>query len=277
MTKNRQLLIISGITGAIGNALLAKYAKMDNTIIYGISRKAENICNFINPSTNKLFASTMIFSLTKMDNKSYSDFIKLINFKEFSEIKYVHALGLYPFEINEKGERIIENDKDNDGINDACNFLTYNVFRFVTSNLIRNTNLPIKALIFGGLADEHKPLAHKSWWKTIEKVKKYMKSASNKKNKMFVLNISSVICSHEIITRPYSFIQTDANLKYWLSPEDVANKVIRILRDSKYSYSEQFLFYKNPGFEKDYYVDRKFTPRKISELFKESGKEVNLR
>jgi hypothetical protein len=268
MTKKKQLIIIAGITGALGNSLLAKYSKTKNTICYGISRKSENIKNFINPQNKKLPLSTIIFSLSEMDNNNYSNFIKSIDFEKFSEIKYIHALGLYPFEIDKNGKHTVENDLDKDGINDTCKFLTYNVFKFITSNLQKYSKIKIKSLIFGSITDKHKPLAHQSWWKTISQVKEYMKYNSNKNHKMFILNISSVICTHEIITRPHVFTQTNANPMYWLTPEEVADKVEKMLKKTKYRYSEQSMYHIDPNFKPGYYTDEKFNIQKIRELFK---------
>jgi len=263
----KELVIISGITGALGNSLLSEYGRKKNTIIYGISRQAEDISKFLDSKTKKLYTSTIIFSLKKLDKKNYDSFIDLIDFSKFSKIIYIHALGVYPFEINEKGEHFVRNDKDGDGIDDRCQFLSYGVFSFVVSKILDSTKLPFQVGIFGGLADKHKPLVHQSWWKTLEKTKDYMKSINRKKVCMYVFNISSVICTHEIITRPYVFIKTDANLRFWLSPEEISKKVVRKLRKNKTGYFEHEIFHIKPDFDKEYYVDRKFTPRKVSELF----------
>lgn len=264
---NRKLVIISGVTGAIGNSLLAKYAREENTIVYGISRKARPLKDFIDPKTKKIFDSTLIFSLEKMDEKNYFKFINLIDFSKFFEVNYVHALGVYPFEIDETGEYIVENDGDKDGINDLVKFLSYDVFRFLTKKIISSTKIQINIGIFGSLADKHKPLAHKSWWKIFEKTKKYMKSVKKENVSMHVFNISSVACSHEILTRPFVFIKTDADPRYWLSSEEVTRKVFEEFSKRKNGYFEHELFHIKPEFDKEYYVDKKFTPRKVNELF----------
>ena len=135
----KKLVIISGITGAIGNALLAKYSKQESTVIYGISRRAINLNNFINPKNNKFYLNTFICSLaetTAQDYEtSYNEFINLVDFASFSEIIYIHALGVYPFEANKTGEYIVEYDADGDGIDDRCTFLSYNLFRFICAVL----------------------------------------------------------------------------------------------------------------------------------------------
>lgn len=265
----KKLVIISGITGALGNSLLAHYARQDHTVVYGISRKAKPLKNFINLKTNKLFDSTLIFSLKEIKEKNYSKFVNLIDFDKFSEVNYIHSLGIYPFEINEEGVHIVENDENKDGINDLVELLSYDIFRWLTSKIISSTKLPFQAGIFGGLADKHKPTAHRSWWIIFEKTREYMKSIKEKNVRMHIFNISSVICTHEILTRPFVFIKTDANPKYWLSSEEVTKKVSQEFGKKGEGYFEHELFHIKPEFDKEHYKNKKFTPRKVAELFKQ--------
>ena len=264
----KKLVIISGVTGAIGNALLAEYGKQKETVVYGISRQALDLLSFINPKTGMIYPSTLICSVPGNNEDGYKEFVKLIDFSIFSEIIYVHALGLYPFEVNEQGEHIVSHDEDGDGIDDRCMYLSYTLFRLITSEIISHSTCPVHCAIFGSLADKFGPLVHKSWCHVINKVKNYMKEAANNQATMLLLNISSVICSHELINRPFVFINTDADHSYWLTPWEISKTVIKELKKANGYFHEKELFNFNPGFETDYYQNRKFTPRKIAELFK---------
>lgn len=272
-TQKKKLIVISGITGAIGNAFLAKYSREDNTVIYGISRKAESIESFIDPKTGKLFTSTFIANIGELDQKCIGNFINKINFAEFESIIYIHALGLYPFEIDSHGKLSVENDKDGDGINDTVLELSHRVFKmFVNTfsdNALKN-NVRFGTLIFGGIADVHKPLAHQSWWRVMEMTKEFM--GKNSQNiGMNVINISSVVCSHEIVTRPHVFTQTDADMKYWLLPQEIPDRLfVEIKRKNLDIFSgyREFEFYNTkPDFDPHYYENYKFTPRKVSEIY----------
>ena len=267
MRTTRSLVIVSGVTGAIGSAVLAEYGRKKNVVIYGISRQASNMRQFINRDTRKLHQRTLICSIDEVTEKSYQDFISLIDFSGFSEVIYVHALGLYPFEVDHNGNYVTENDYDGDGINDKCMFLTYTLFKTVTSKIAELTNVPLKCAIFGGLSDKHNPRAHKSWNHVIEKAKKYMMASAKKNISMLALNISSVICSHELITRPFAFINTDADHTYWLSPWEVGRKVAKELGRMEGGYCETEIFNHNPNFRNGYYNDKNFTPRKVLEIY----------
>jgi len=271
----KKLVIISGVTGALGNALLAGYGKERNTVIYGISRQAIGMANFLDEQSGKFHDKTFICCVGEGKQEDYQNFIKFIDFDKFLEVIYIHALGVYPFEVDNQGNYLVKNDHDGDGIDDRCMNLTYNIFRFMIQSIIDRTILPVKCIIFGGLPDVYKPKVHWSWWQTIDLVKRYMRSVKSDKVAMYVLNISSVMCSHELLTRPYLFINTDADSVYYLTPREVAKKVIDELKDDKFGYYESDLFHPAPNFSEDYYNENNFKPRKMAELYKQvKGKTV---
>lgn len=261
-----KIVIISGVTGAIGSTLLSEYAQDKNTVIYGISRKALPLNKFL--IDGKLPQRTLICAITIPQD--YSKLFSSINFKDVEEVVYVHGIGLYPFEVSKEGNIVVENDIDGDGINDETWKLTYEAFTAATTNLVKYWNGKTKAIIFGGIADIHEPAVHQSWWKTIKKVKEFMKESveNNPLLSMIVFNISSVFCPHEIITRPFVFIHTDADQTKWLSPYELAQFVVSKTNESNPGFYELDKFRIKEGFDiEKYYKDDNFTPRKVDELF----------
>jgi hypothetical protein len=85
---------------------------------------------------------------------------------------------------------------------------------------------------------------------------------------MLILNISSAICSHELITRPFVFINTNADHSCWLSPFEIGKKIVKEFRTKTGGYHEKDIFNHWAEFKPDYYQDRNFTPKKMAELFK---------
>lgn len=266
MNTSKKLIIISGVTGAIGSALLSEYAQGENNVIYGISRKALSIDSFL--EFGKLPQKTLICSIDYVDD--YSQLFRHIDFDGISEVIYIHAFGLYPFEVNKQGKIVIENDLDGDGINDEVKKLTYSSFVSATENLLEFWKGKTECCIFAGIADKYEPAVHQSWWRTIKEVKKYMIKKVKLKDdlSMFVFNISSLICPHELITRPFVFIETDADQTYWLQPHELSKFVISSIENATSGFSEVEKFRIKPNFlPNDYYSDTKFTPRKTGELF----------
>jgi hypothetical protein len=165
-----------------------------------------------------------------------------------------------------------------DGIDDRCTELTYRMFRSFYSGIASQIKKQVHSFIFGGIADKHEPTAHASWWKTMKKlrtdlVENFEKaehaSIIKKFCKVSVLNISSVLCPNELISRPFVFSKTDADPQYWLLPMDVANFLQNIITfGQQEDFKEYELFKKKPNFNSAYYEDEKFTPRKVKELFR---------
>jgi len=272
--KKKKLVIISGITGAIGNAFLCKYSREENTVIYGISRKAENINEFIDKETGKLFPATFIADIEGLKKENILSLVDNIDYSFFESVTYVHLLGLYPFEVNKKGEITVENDKDGDGINDNVLELSYRVFKNFTEEIHKHTkkeNIDFALITMGGIADKYKPMAHQSWWRVKEINRDWMKSIASDSTGLTIIDICSVVCSHEIITRPHVFVQTDAYVKYWIFPHEIVDRFFKKVKGGEINvfkgFSETEIFNIKPGFDLEYYENFKFTPRKVKEIY----------
>ncbi len=263
----KTLVIINGVTGAIGTACLARFSREHNVTIYGLSRKADPVSTF--SKDGHLPDNSLICSIGDITDKNNCQaFVDAIDLSLYEEIVYIHAVGVYPFEIDASGNIKVSHDDDGDGVDDRVVELSYNAF-FAMTDALKGTDKSTNALIFGGIADKHHPAVHKSWWTVMEKVKANMtKIASEDKNiNFFLLNISSVICPHEILTRPFVFQNTNANPRFWLMPHEVAEEVAMLtLSDSHKGFVEHDLFHKADYYQDDYFTEKKFTDRKKAEL-----------
>lgn len=274
----KTLVIINGVTGAIGTAALARFSREHDVTIYGLSRKGEPITSFA--KNGVLPESSLICTIGNISHKKNCDnFVAAIDISLYEKIVYIHAVGVYPFEIDEHGNIKVSHDDDGDGIDDRVVELSYNAF-FVMTDALRKIEKPTRAIIFGAIADKHHPLVHKSWWTIMEKVKSTMKEivSQDKNINFFVLNISSVICPHEMLTRPFVFQNTNANPRFWLMPDEVAEKVVTLtLSDSHNGLIEQDLFHHADYYQDDYFTEKTFTERKRAELgIKECVVDENL-
>lgn len=278
----KKLVIIHGVTGAIGSACLSLFGSQKDTVVYGISRKAKDFREFC--VGGKLPAKTLICSISgdTLDDHyparmSYQ-LGKAIDPELFEGIYYIHALGVYPFEIDDAGNRTVSFDNDMDGIDDRCTELTHYMFSSFYSGIASVTRKHVHSFIFGGIADKHEPFAHTSWWKTMKELKTTLVETFEKseqgsviKNlcKVSVINISSVLCPNELISRPFVFTNTDGDPEYWLTPLEVASLLQNIITlGQQEDFREYELFKVKPKFDPEYYEDKKFTPRKITELYR---------
>jgi hypothetical protein len=262
----KKLIIINGVTGAVGTACLARYSREKDTFIYGLSRKGfdykETLENPLIPQNTNIFSIGDITSTEDCKN-----FVTSINTDNLESITYIHAVGYYPFEIDKNGKVFVSGDNDGDGIDDRVTELSYQAFYSMLENL-NILKLPCYTVIIGSVADKHKPEVHSSWWKTMQKVKDRANSfvKENKNITINILNISSVICPHEILTRPFVFQNTNADASFWLTPDEVANKIFSLATTSNEQLHEEDLFHKASYYEDDYFSDINFTERKKKEL-----------
>lgn len=262
----KTLVVINGVTGAIGGACLARFSREHDTDIIGLSRQAlpaESFCR-----DGRLPGNTIICSIGDITNPSdCQKFAGKINRKTYDKIVYVHAVGTYPFEIDASGNHRVAHDDDHDGIDDRVIELSHNAF-FAMVAALESLDLPVRALIFGGIADKFKPLVHKSWWTVIGRIRERMKAeaAQKEKTSYCILNISSVICPHELLTRPFVFRDTNADPKFWLMPHEVAEQVVVLAFSKSPNFLEDELYHQADYYEEDYFTDAKFTKRKKAEL-----------
>lgn len=260
------LVIINGVTGALGAACLARFSRDRNNTIFGISRQAHIADVFC--KGGYLPDNTLICTIGDIsDRGNCASFARMIDRNRYDRIMYIHAVGVYPFEIDSTGGIHVSNDEDHDGIDDRVVKLSHDAF-FGMTEALESTGLPVKALIFGGIADEFKPVVHTSWWTVIEKTKSMMaqKVKRSKLVSYFVLNISSVICPHELITRPFVFQNTNANASCWLMPHEVAERVAQLMLSDVNGFVEENLFHTADYYEEEYFADPQFTNRKKAEL-----------
>ncbi len=262
----KTLVIINGVTGAIGTACLAQFSREPGTTIIGLSRKALPIDTFCRDGF--LIDDTVVCSIGDIaDADTCGSFARKIHKNLYEKIIYVHCVGIYPFELASDGSIQVTHDDDGDGIDDRVVKFSYTAF-FAMTEALENAGVPLSAVIFGSVADKYEPAVHKSWWTVMQKTKKRMREISqeNTKTSFLLLNISSVICPHEILTRPFVFQNTNADARFWLMPSEVAGKVAALVFSEKRSFVEDELFHKSNYYEDDYFADAKFTNRKRMEL-----------
>ena len=106
----------------------------------------------------------------------------------------------------------------------------------------------------------------------MKMTKKYMQKVAGKDSAMHLVNISSVLCSHEIATRPFVFIDTDADPAYWLAPAELATYLEKEMGKRNFfnGFHEHEVFKKRPDITHEYFSVKVFKERKMSELFGKS-------
>lgn len=269
MKKEKTLIIIAGVTGPIGEACFGRLCREPDTTVIGLSRKGLSFGEFC--QDNKKINSTVICSIGSdiSDINVCKKFISSIDTTNMVRIVYVHSIGFYPIELDKNGKVCVQNDFDGDGIDDRVMFGSYLAF-FAMVEALQETGIPVFAMKFGSIADKYKLSVHRSWWTVMDMVKKRM-SEMLKLNKLLsfgILNVSSVISVLEISAlRRYVFQNTNANPRFWLTPSEVAEKVVDLVSSPQdNSLFEDNLFHCADYYTPDYYKEESYTQRKRIEL-----------
>lgn len=260
----KRLVIINGVTGAIGSACLAVFSRDSRNTIYGLSRRGLNFAEFL--QEGHMPDSTLVCSVDNIVT-GIEPFFDAVNFSLYEEVVYIHAVGMYLFEMDSFGRVRVENDSDSDGINDEVMNLSYHAFFAALQPLVKRSQ-SVKIFIFAGLADRYEPQVHQSWWKTMKLVKDRATEVCKENQNLAatMLTISSVMCPNELITRPFVFRDTDAQGCFWLMPHEVAFEVERLASSDSAGFYERPLFHPASYFQEDYFTDGPFTVRKQREL-----------
>lgn len=149
----KKLVIISGVTGCIGQELLRRYILEKDTLIYGISRKGVSLDEFrVLPDHN------MIISVDLEDAHSIKNFIKKIPIDRYESITYFHLVGEFKTEITKDLHVSVENDIDGDGIDDTVYNLVAKAYIEMVMALVtvsKTLRSRFKVVSFGSLADAH--------------------------------------------------------------------------------------------------------------------------
>ncbi len=258
----KTLVIINGVTGAIGSACLAQFSRDLSVNIIGLSRQSRGADAFC---VNGLLPdNTLICSVGDLqDAREFGSFATKIDKNLYEKIIYIHSVGMFPSEMN----FIASHDADGDGIDDRVMQLSHHAF-FAMTDALKQIGLPLHAWIFGSIADAHKPMLHKSWWMVMEKNKARMKQEAeqNKSISFGVLNISSVICPNELIARPFVFQNTNANPRFWLLPSEIAERLHILVSSNVTGFVEQELFHPADYYKDDHFADAFYLTRRKAEL-----------
>lgn len=278
--STKRLLIINGVTGALGNAVLTAAVQHRDAVVYGMTRQGLPVEEQFVPGGNKLPTRTLTVSIGPHINEqsAIAGFVRAIDFEQFDRVDYVHAVGVMPFDVNDAGKHFVENDTDGDGINDLCMALTPHAFLGMVDALAASSDKPITALVFGALSDMWNPSAHHSWIRSIEALKDGLKKRLQVNSSLagVVLNISSVSCAHELLVRPYLCANTNPDLTKYMSPDDCARRALQLVAEAHRGKFVEVDFYRPVAHfvPEVYYEDANFTRQKVKELYPLKKNEI---
>lgn len=267
--------------GVIGSPIFSYFAEKGEHCIWGISRRGLYFEEYLDKE-GKLQQTNLVFSLADYKTENYE--IDIENFIESLPdlpVVFIHTMGEYVTEMDRDGQLRIENDRDNDGINDNVKRLTYEVPIAFLKRLSKRST-PTLFVQIGSLSDKYRIDIHGSWVKSMDLLKiDLQEMVENSVNlNSLVLNVSSVLTPKELVDRPFVSIKTNADMRYWLPPAEIAHFIDEYMGSPEKGFAEKELYKKWPNISADHFALESYRKRRGSELYDslshEHGDVLNL-
>lgn len=263
--KKKKLILISGITGSIGQEVLRKYLLEENTLIYGISRRGIPIDQLAFLPTHHL-----IVNVDLANSADIRSFVAKIPTLTYESITYFHLVGEFKTEINKNMKVSIENDYDNDGIDDCVYSLVTKAYKDMVIELFASSisNLAeINVVSLGSLADRYSIDCFTSYRKARAEVITFSEKAAyeHKNTNFYLFNTSTILAADEMLERPFIF-STQVKPQYWIPPSKLIEKMFEYM-DNKKGYVAEDIYLPHPNFKEDYFTNTNTYKRRIKELY----------
>lgn len=266
----KNIIIINGAMGLIGSSIFSYFVEKGENIVWGISRKGLYFEKFLD-SEGKIHQKNLVFSLVDYQNRNYEiDIENFIDTLPDLPIIFIHTMGQFMTEISNEGKVIISDDIDGDGINDNIKLLTYEVPISFAKRLATRNNM-ITFIQLGSLSDKYNLSIHNSWLRSINLLKDDLKNICKDFTNFnsMILNVSSVLIPKEFIDRPFVSIQTDADMRYWLSTTDIAHFIDNYIKSPKFGFIEEELYKNWPSITPNHFHLDSYRIRRVKELYRD--------
>ncbi len=264
----KKVIIINGVMGVIGSPIFSFFAEQGENIIYGISRKGLYFDEYVTDD-GKLPESNLVFSLADYKKENYEiDVENFIDSLPNLPVVFIHTMGEYVTEMDRDGQLKITNDNDGDGINDNVKRLTYDVSVSFSKKLSTRKE-PTVFIQIGSLSDKYRIDIHGSWVKSMDLLKSDLESICEKNKNFYamILNVSSVLTPKELTDRPFVSVKTNADMKYWLPPVEIAYFINNYMQSPEKGLVEKELYKKWPNISPDHFTIDSYKERRGKEIY----------
>jgi hypothetical protein len=264
----KKIVIINGVMGVIGSPIFSFFVEQGENIIYGISRKGLYFDEYVNEQ-GRLPETNLVFALTDYKSENYEiDIDNFVDALPELPIVFIHTMGEYVTEMSRDGKLQIINDNDGDGINDSVKRLTYDIPQSFSKRLAKRKE-PVTFVQIGSLSDKYRIDIHSSWVKSMDLLKTDLQKTCEENNHFhaLVLNVSSVLTPRELVDRPFVSLKTNADMRYWLPPVEIAYFINEYIQSPDMGVVEKELYKKWPNISPDHFTLASYRERRGKELY----------
>ncbi|MDP3986856.1 MAG: hypothetical protein Q8P81_01370 [Nanoarchaeota archaeon] len=263
--KNLHIVIIGGVSGAIGDAFFQEFVLEKDIIIFGLSRRGLR-------NVEALPDHSCAVNINYSDKKNVDQFCEKVISLGPKEITYIHCMGPFKTELDpETRKRRIHRDIDKDGVDDEIYERVFVFPKAMADSMINkrgSLNIQLNFVNIGSLVEKYNISIFGSWIKVRDKVKREFKRISEKFENVCSIDVlvSTILSSKELIDRPYVF-GTDNNPQFWLKPQELTSKVRAILSKRLHGFFQYEIFHKAPGVSKERFEEGQMIKRRLIEHF----------
>tara|TARA_B100002051_G_scaffold276170_1_gene322896 strand:- start:528 stop:1409 length:882 start_codon:yes stop_codon:yes gene_type:complete len=242
MHEPKKLVLVTGASGAIGRDYLEEFSELPEFDCVAIARR-----EFETSADNFTF-----LELDLLDEAKVNESIQTIDFSVYSEVVFIHSVGMFKYEPN--GEPSIDNDED--GIDDEVyktNIETFvNIIKPLYKRMLQSEEgFKLSLYGMGSVSDKHQI----KYWQSYTKSKNILRSIiynliqeNPEQVKGMMFNVSTVDTEKENELRP------NAEKTYWLSGKEIAVATLPFIIKGKFGeWKELDIFKNSPLFEDGYY------------------------
>lgn len=238
--KKAKLAIVTGVTGKLGETYLERLAKLPNVKCIGFARR--------NPEEKYDGVEYKFADLLKKSEIQRE--ISRIDVKKFSEIVFIHPVGMFKFEL----AGFPGHDLNKDGIDDevfSSNVLTFlHVFRAIKKKA-RENDLRLTVCAFGSISDKYHVPFWASYTKSKNKLRRIIKfnAVHDRRIRGIFVNVSTTDTGNERNLRPC------ADREYWLKTEEIVRASLPIILNKKEKWCEINVYKPHPDFNSTWYTN----------------------
>lgn len=230
MNKQSKLIILSGVTGLLGESYQKAFCELNEFKILTITKKEF------------------------MDIEAMRAWVAAIDFGAVTEILYLHCIGRFKFEdpsapadnLNPLGIDVEVYESNADTFNRFSDLLV----SCINSRLKNNELIKLKYCAFGSVSDKYQIPYWQSFTRAKNILRERMRSLVGFNGKItttgLFINLSSVNTHNERGLRP------GANREYWLDCDEIVRRTMSMVLDTKVDWAEIDIFKTNPNFNNYY-------------------------
>lgn len=244
---DKKLVVVSGVTGSLGEAYLKHYRKSENKVV-GISRNQ--------PETP--FLDVQYLQSDLIDEQATNRSIRRIPLEDIADILLIHPVGKFKFE-----DDFTEIDQEVY----ASNVQTFTNLADALLECTNQAKPNITLVAFGSISDKYDVPFWKSYSESKNALRRYIHKLTDKEDNIrgVFFNLSSVKTRNESNLRPF------ANTGYWLTPEEIVRRSVPEL-SSVENWKEVDIYNLSPDYSPEIYTDySKVLERWTREMYGESN------